>query len=118
MYIGMGSMMNCMFDAPEQHKFAKMWVDGVNQLKKRAIVALTGFAEADKFIASIPKQENILFLQQSKSMSQHRYARINISKFRYSPLVAVPEMLRGGSSRWRGHSAQWIVVRSAVVYCK
>eukprot|EP00029_Vermamoeba_vermiformis_P006988 TRINITY_DN2889_c0_g1_i1.p1 TRINITY_DN2889_c0_g1~~TRINITY_DN2889_c0_g1_i1.p1 ORF type:complete len:446 (+),score=87.64 TRINITY_DN2889_c0_g1_i1:27-1340(+) len=64
-YIGMGSMMNCMFDEPEQHKFAKMWVDGINQLKKRAIIALTGFAEANKFIASVPKQENIFFLQQN-----------------------------------------------------
>jgi hypothetical protein len=117
----MGSMMNCMFDTPEQHKFAKIWVDGINQVKKRAIINLSGFDEAEKFISSVPKQENILFVQQSTSGAISFLRNIFLTdstNCRYSALVAVPEMFRCRPSRRRRHHAQRIIVRPAVIYRK
>ena len=66
-YIGIGSMMNCMFDAKQQRNLVTIWIDSINYLNKRAIINLAGFEGIDEFLSSIQPQqkEKCLFLSQN-----------------------------------------------------
>ncbi|CAF3550930.1 unnamed protein product [Rotaria socialis] len=66
-YVGIGSMMNIMFNADEQSQFLKMTQTAIGNTNSKAIISLVGFQSIDE--SKLSDRENIFYLKQTISHS-------------------------------------------------